>query len=99
MNINVDIGFCSVYIQGYGLVNGATAMCAVGTWQGVNKAKDSDGEACTTCLVGYTSGDVGSIDVKNCSRECFLESCCIWIAAVLQQSEAMPEQVTRCLLH
>ncbi|WIA29466.1 hypothetical protein OEZ86_011967 [Tetradesmus obliquus] len=65
--INVDIGFCSVYIQGYGLVNGATAMCAVGTWQGVNKPKDSDGKACTTCPVGYVTGDVGSIRAANCS--------------------------------
>ncbi|WIA09380.1 hypothetical protein OEZ85_008786 [Tetradesmus obliquus] len=64
---NVDVGSCSVYIQGYGLVNGATAMCAVGTWQGVDKAKDSDGEACTTCPVGYVTGDVGSISAANCS--------------------------------
>jgi hypothetical protein len=69
VTINVDAGYCSKYIQGYGHVNGATSMCAVRTWQGLDVTKDVDGEACTTCPVGYTTGDVGSIRVANCSRE------------------------------
>uniref|UniRef100_A0A383VV89 Apple domain-containing protein n=1 Tax=Tetradesmus obliquus TaxID=3088 RepID=A0A383VV89_TETOB len=67
VTINVDAGYCSKYIQGYGLVNGATAMCAVGTWQTLDVTKDVDGEACSTCPVGYVTGDVGSIRSANCT--------------------------------
>jgi hypothetical protein len=67
--INVDVGSCSKYIQGYGLVNGATAMCAAGTFQTYDVTKDGDGEDCSTCPVGYTTSDVGAIRVANCSSE------------------------------
>jgi hypothetical protein len=69
VTINIDEGYCSKYIQGYGLVNGATALCAVRTFQTPQINKDFDGEACATCPVGYTTSDVGSINAKNCSRE------------------------------
>lgn len=64
--INVDADACSVYIQGYGLVNGATALCPVGTYHEADKDTDTN-SACDPCDTNYITGDVGSDAPTDCT--------------------------------
>jgi hypothetical protein len=80
---------CDAYLAGFGLVNGATDLCALGTWQAEDVTLST---ACSPCTGNHWTPAVGGVEDYaatpavvgsiTCNRE--LPACCsVWLEAAV----------------